>query len=121
MESSVAAIIAASADLLGSALTGLITYFIARREQRGTDVDELRAALAGFGAVVDRVGRHLGQMPHPPGPAGRLMNRLVSRWRDLDWAMGRLSTATLELARSPLSSNALNSVTRSGKPMARGT
>jgi len=95
MDSSIAAIIAASAALLGSELTGLITYKVADREQRGRDIDELRAALAAFGAVLDRFGRHLDQMPHPPGPVGRWVNRQVSRWRDLDWAMGRISSGTL--------------------------
>lgn len=95
MDSSIAAGIAAGAALLGSALTGLITYMVAAREQRGRDVDELRAALAAYGAVLDRFGRHLDQLPHPPGPAGRWVNRQVSRSRDLDWAMGRLSTGIL--------------------------
>ena len=95
VDSSIAAIIAAGAALLSSALTGLITYKVAGREQRGRDVDELRSALAHYGAVLDRFGRHLDQMPHPPGPFGRWVNRQVSRWRDLDWAMGRLSTGTL--------------------------
>lgn len=63
--------IAAGAALLASALTGLITYKVAAREQRGRDVEELRAALAAYGAVLDRFGRHLDQLPHPPGPAGR--------------------------------------------------
>jgi hypothetical protein len=95
MDSSIAAGIAAGAALLASALTGLITYKIAAREQRGREVEELRAALAVFGAVLDRFGRHLDQMPHPPGPGGRWVNHQVSRWRDLDWAIGRLSTGTL--------------------------
>lgn len=95
MDSSTAAIIAASAALLGSGLTGLLTYKVAGREQRGRDLDELRSALAVYGAVLDRFGRHLDQMPHPPGSIGRWVNRQVSRWRDLDWAMGRLSTGTL--------------------------
>lgn len=95
MDSSIAAGVAAGAALLGAALTGLITYKIATRQQRGREVEELRAALAVFGAVLDRFARHLDQMPHPPGPAGRWVNRQVSRWRDLDWAIGRLSTATL--------------------------
>jgi hypothetical protein len=95
MDSSIAAGIAAGAALLGSALTGLITSKVAAREQRGRDVEELRAALAAYGAVLDRFGRHLDQLPHPPGPAGRWVNRQISRWRDLDWAMGRLSTGTL--------------------------
>lgn len=95
MDSSIAAGIAAGAALLASALTGLITYKVAAREQRGRDVEELRAALAAYGAVLDRFGRHLDQLPHPPGPAGRWVNRQVSRWRDLDWAMGRLSAGTL--------------------------
>ncbi len=95
MDSSIVAIIAASAALLGFALTGLITYKVAGREQRGRDVDELRAALAAYGAVLDRFGRHLDQMPHRPGPVGRWVNRQVSRWRDLDWAMGRISSGTL--------------------------
>jgi hypothetical protein len=95
MDSSIAAGIAASAALLSSALTGLITYKVAGREQRGRDVDELRSALAIYGAVLDRFGRHLDQMPHPPGPIGRWVNGQVSRWRDLEWAIGRLSTGTL--------------------------
>jgi hypothetical protein len=95
MDSSIAAGIAAAAALLGSALTGLITYKIAAREQRGREVDELRSALVVYGAVLDRFGRRLDQMPHPPGPAGRWVNRQVARWRDLEWAMGRLSTGTL--------------------------
>jgi hypothetical protein len=95
VDSSIAAIIAAGAALLSSALTGLITYKVAGREQRSRDIDELRSALALYGAVLDRFGRHLNQMPHPPGPVGHWVNRQVSRWRDLDWAMGRLSTGTL--------------------------
>lgn len=95
MDSLIAAAVAAGAALLSSALTGFITHKIAAREQRGRDVEELRAALSAYGAVLDRFGRHLDQMPHPPGPAGRWVNRQVSRWRGLDWAMGRLSTGTL--------------------------
>ncbi|HWO83567.1 MAG TPA: hypothetical protein VNM38_07240 [Solirubrobacterales bacterium] len=95
MDSSITAIIAAGAALFSSALTGLITYKIAGQQQRSRDVDELRSALALYGATLDRFGRHLDQMPHPPGLVGRWVNRQVSRWRDLDWAMGRLSTGTL--------------------------
>lgn len=84
----------ARAALLGSALTGLIAYFLARREQRARDNDELRAALAVFGALLDRIGRHLEQLPTLQD-RGRKVNRLIAGWRDLDWAIGRLSTATL--------------------------
>lgn len=59
MDSSIAAIIAAGAALFSSALTGLITYKVAGREQRGRDVDELRSALAAYGAVLDRFERNL--------------------------------------------------------------
>jgi hypothetical protein len=38
--------IAAGAALLSSALTGLITYKVAAREQRGRDFEELRARLS---------------------------------------------------------------------------
>jgi len=90
-----AAIVAAAAALLSSALTGFISYKIAGREERRRDTEELRAALAGYGAVLDRITRHFDQMPHPPGPLGRGVDRVVSRWRDLDWALGRISTGIL--------------------------
>jgi hypothetical protein len=95
VNTSIAAIVAAAAALLGSGLTGLITYRISGREQRARDVDKLRAALAVYGATLDRLGRHLDQMPHPPGVVGRWVNRQLARWRDLDWALGRISTSTL--------------------------
>jgi hypothetical protein len=66
MDSGIAASVAAGAALLGSALTGLITYKVADREQRGRNTEELRVALVAYGSALDRLDRHIGQLPHPP-------------------------------------------------------
>lgn len=60
MDSAIAASVAAGATLLGSALTGLITYRVADREQRGRNVEELRVALLAYGSALDRLDRHIG-------------------------------------------------------------
>jgi hypothetical protein len=95
MDTWLTALFAAGGALAGSGLTGFITYKVARREHEARDVDELRTALVTYGAVLDRLGLRIDQMPHPPGPFGRWANRQVARWRDLDWVIGRISTATL--------------------------
>jgi hypothetical protein len=60
MDSSIAAGIAAGAALLSSALTGLITYKVAAREQRGRDFETFSTALgvtvsASFGSISIQV------------------------------------------------------------------
>lgn len=95
MDTWLTALVAAGGALAGSALTGLITYKVAWREHEARGVEELRAALVAYGAILDRLGLRIDQMPHPPGPVGRWTNRQVSRWRDLDWVLGRIASATL--------------------------
>lgn len=95
MENWLVALIAAAGAVGGSAVTGIVAYHLARLEREARDKDELRTALAAYGAALDRLTLRIDQLPQAHGIEEDWMTRLVARWRTLDWLMGRLSVATI--------------------------
>jgi hypothetical protein len=95
MDSWLTALIAVGGALAGSALTGYIAFKIARDDQDAREKVELREALVVYGAILDRLSLQIAQLPRAAGVKEGWMNRLIARWPELDWVMGRLSTATL--------------------------
>lgn len=89
------ALIAAAGAVSGSAVTGVITYRLARLGREGLDRSELRAALTAYGAALDRLTLRIEQLPQAHGIEEDWLTRLVAKWRTLDWVMGRISTATV--------------------------
>ena len=76
-------------------MTGVVAYRLARLEREGQDKDELRTALAAYGAALDRLTLRIDQLPQAHGVKEDWTTRLVARWRSLDWLIGRLSVATI--------------------------
>jgi hypothetical protein len=76
-------------------VTGIVAYRLARLERESLDRDELRTALAAYGAALDRLTLRIDQLPQAHGIEEDWTTRLVARWRVLDWLMGRLSVATV--------------------------
>jgi hypothetical protein len=95
MDNWLIALIAAGGALGGSALTGVIAYRLARLERKARDKEELRAALVAYGAALDRLTLRIEQLPQAHGIEEGWGNKLVAKWPTLDWAMGRLSIATV--------------------------
>lgn len=95
MESWLIALIAAGGAVAGAAVSALAVYRVARLEAEARDKDELRAALAGYGAALDRLNLKVEQLPQAHGIDENWMTRLVALWPTLDWLMGRVSVATL--------------------------
>lgn len=95
MDNWVVALIATAGALGGSALTGVITYRLARLERNALDKGELRAALTAYGAALDRLTLRVEQLPQAHGVKENWMNGLVAKWPILDWLIGRMSTATV--------------------------
>lgn len=95
MESWLIALIAAAGAVAGAAVSAIAVYRVARLEAGARNKDELRAALAGYGAALDRLNLKVEQLPQAHGIDENWTTRLVARWRTLDWLMGRLSVATL--------------------------
>jgi len=95
MESWLIALIAAAGAVAGAAVSAIAVYRVARLEAGARDKDELRAALAGYGATLDRLNLKVEQLPQAHGIDENWTTQLVARWRTLDWLMGRLSVATI--------------------------
>lgn len=95
MQEWVVALVAAAGAVGGSAVTGLISYRLAQLEREARDKDELRAALVAYGAAIDRLTLKIEQLPQAHGIEEGWGNRLIARWRTLDWIIGRLSLATV--------------------------
>jgi hypothetical protein len=76
-------------------VTGVVVYRIARLEREAADRGELRSALAAYAAAIDRLTLKIHQLPQAHGIEEGRSNRLVARWRTLDWVIGRLSVATV--------------------------
>lgn len=95
MDNWLVALIAAAGALGGSALTGVITYRLARLEREALNKDELRAALTAYAAALDRLTLRIEQLPQAHGIKEDWTTRLVAKWPTLNWAIGRLSTATV--------------------------
>lgn len=76
-------------------MTGVVAYRVARLEKEAADKGELRLALATYGAAIDRLTLKIHQLPQAHGVEEGWSNRLIARWRTLDWVMGRLSVATV--------------------------
>jgi hypothetical protein len=95
MESWLVALIAAAGAVAGAAVSAVAVYRMARLDRDARDKDELRAALAGYGAAVDRLNLRIEQLPQAHGIEENRTTRMVARWRALDWLMGRLSVATI--------------------------
>lgn len=88
-------LIAAAGAVGGSAVTGAVVYRVARLEREAADKGELRAALAAYGAAIDRLTLKIHQLPQAHGIEEGRSNSLVARWPTLDWVLGRLSVATV--------------------------
>ncbi len=95
MEDWLVALIAVAGAVGGSAVTGAVVYRVARLEREAADKGELRSALVAYGAAIDRLTLKIHQLPQAHGIEEGRSNRLVARWRTLDWVMGRLSVATV--------------------------
>jgi len=95
MDNWLVALIAAGGALGGSALTGVITYRLARLEREAHDKGELRAALTAYGAALDRLTLRIEQLPQAHGIEESWTNKLVAKWPPLDWLIGRIATATV--------------------------
>lgn len=95
MEDWLVPLIAAAGAVGGAAVTGVVAYRLARLEGEVRDKDELRVALAAYGAALDRLTLRIDQLPQAHGIEEDWTTRLVARWRSLDWLMGRLSVATI--------------------------
>lgn len=95
MESWLIALIAAAGAVAGAAVSAIAIHRVARLEAEARGKDELRAALAGYGAALDRLNLKVEQLPEAHGIDGNWTTRLVARWRTLDWLMGRLSVVTI--------------------------
>jgi hypothetical protein len=95
MENWLVALIAAAGAVGGSAVTGVVGYRIAHLERGLRDREELRTALAVYGAALDRLTLQIDQLPQVHGIEEGWTTRLIARWQTLDWLMGRLSVATV--------------------------
>ena len=95
MDSWVVALIASAGAVAGAAVSGVVAFIVARLDRGARDVDELRAALAAYGAALDRLSIKIEQLPQSHGVTENWTTRLVARWQTLDWLMGRLSLVTL--------------------------
>lgn len=95
MESWLVALIAAAGAVAGAAVSGVVAYRAARLDREARDKDELRAALAAYGAALDRLNLRIEQLPQAHGIKENWTTRLVALWPILDWLMGRLSVATV--------------------------
>jgi hypothetical protein len=89
------ALIAAAGAVSGAAVSGVVAYRLARLDRESRDADELRAALAAYGAALDRLSLKIEQLPQSHGIEEDWTTRLLAPWRTLDWLMGRLSLVTL--------------------------
>jgi hypothetical protein len=88
-------LIAAAGAVAGSAVTGAVVYRVARLEREAADKGELRSALAAYSAAIDRLTLKIHQLPQAHGIEEGRSNKLIARWRTLDWSIGRLSVATI--------------------------
>lgn len=95
MESWLVALIAAAGAVAGAAVSGVVAYRVARLEREARDTDELRGALAGYGAALDRLTLRIDQLPQAHGVQEGWTNRAVARWPVLHWILGRISLATV--------------------------
>src|ERR1700746_2941555 len=95
MDSWLIGLIAATGAVGGAAVSGVVAYRVARLENQGRDKDELRAALAAYGAALDRLTMRIDQLPQAHGVTEGWTTRLVAMWPALDWVMGRISVATI--------------------------
>jgi hypothetical protein len=85
----------AVAVLAGSTLTAAISSRTSRIEREERQRDELRASLVAYGVAIDRLSVRIAELPEPRpdrSPVGRML-RVLERWREFDWLMGRISTA----------------------------
>lgn len=76
-------------------MTGVVACRVGRLERESAEKGELRSALAGYGAAIDRLTLRIHQLPQAHGIEEGRSNKLVARWRTLDWVIGRLSVATV--------------------------
>jgi hypothetical protein len=95
MEDWLVPLITAAGAVAGSAVTGTVVYRAARLEREAVNTGELRSALAAYGAAIDRLTLKIQQLPQAHGIDEGRSNKLVARWRTLDWVIGRLSVATV--------------------------
>jgi hypothetical protein len=95
MEGWLIALIAAGGAVAGAAVSAIAVYRVAHLEAEARGKDELRAALAGYGAALDRLNLKVEQLPQAHGIDENWTTRLVARWPTLDWLMGRVSVATV--------------------------
>lgn len=81
MESWLVALIAAAGAVAGAAVSAVAVYRAARLDRDARDKDELRAALTGYGAALDRLNLRIEQLPQAYGIQESRATRLVARWR----------------------------------------
>jgi hypothetical protein len=95
MQSWLVALTAAGGAILGSALTGLISYRLAQLDRKADAKSELRASLVAYGAALDRLTLQIEQLPQSQGIDENWTTRAVEQLPTLNWLIGRLSTATV--------------------------
>jgi hypothetical protein len=88
-------LIGAAGAVGGSAVTGVVAYRLAGLEGEARGKEELRVALAAYGAARDRLSLQIDQLLRAHGIEEDWTARLIACWRSLDWLMGRLSVAMI--------------------------
>jgi hypothetical protein len=96
MDGWMTALVGAAGVLAGSGLTGLLAGRQASREREAQDLDELRTALAAYGAAVDAVELRMAQMGGPmPRVARWIVGRVERHLRIIAWLIRRMSATTI--------------------------
>lgn len=88
MASWLVALIAAGGAILGSALTGLITYRLAELARREDAKGELRSSLVAYGVALDRLTIQIEQLPQSHGIDENWSSRAIERLPTLNWVLG---------------------------------
>lgn len=96
MDGWMTALVGAAGVLAGSGLTGILASRQAGREHKAHDLEELRSALAAYGAAVDAIELRMAQMGGPMPRAARwILEQVEPHVRILVWLIRRLSVATI--------------------------
>lgn len=90
-----AAIISASAALLGALIGGAATYEVARRAEQGRRQDELTAAATALLVAMDLLRIELKQLPRATRSSRRINQFLETRLPSVNFGLGAMARFTV--------------------------
>ncbi len=94
--SEVAVVAITAAAGIGSAIVAAVAATsVARRQIKAQRVDDLTAALQGYGYAVDRLDSEIRQMPPSDVPGAKTSLKLVSLLPQLDYLIGQVQRHTI--------------------------